>query len=195
MESTFLVWDLDGHFPLMMHLVGKIPSSSLQHFFNGPGRLYQFSDRIFSQYIKNYGRLSKRKDVIGKLVQERPNDMEGLYDLHLSPEIANLTFAATDTTSIVLSYLFWELALNPDVQARLRVELTTYAKLDGKTGVPTHQSLVSLPYLNAVINEPCDSTLQFLWIWFARYPKWLHHRRLPCTRRGLWTFPLCLREA
>jgi cytochrome P450 len=152
MENAFLIWDLEGRFPLLMWFVERIPSKSLQHFFNGIDRLYQFSDEIFNDYVKNYGRSPSRKDIVAKLIQKDSNSVQGLTDYQLSCEIANLTFAATDTTSIVLSYAFWELALNPEMQKQLRAELRN-VKVDPQTGVPTYQNLINLQYLNAVINE------------------------------------------
>jgi len=152
MDNAFLVWDLEGRFPLLMWFIERIPSKSLQHFFAGIDRLYQFSDTIFDKYINNYGRSPDRRDIVAKLVQKEANSVIGLTDYQLSCEIANLTFAATDTTSIVLSFIFWELALNPEIQKQLRTELKK-AQIDPETGVTRHQSLVNLPYLNAVINE------------------------------------------
>lgn len=152
MENAMLIWDLEGRFPLLMWIVKRIPSKSLGHFLNCADRLYQFSDKIFGEYINNHGRSSDRKDIVAKLLQKDPNSVQGLTDYQLSCDIANLTLAATDTTSIVLSYIFWELALNPEVQEQLRTELKS-ASIDAKTGIQTHQSLVNLPYLNATINE------------------------------------------
>jgi cytochrome P450 len=153
MEHSMLVWDLEGRFPFLMWLIKQIPVPSLSHFFNCADRLYEFSDRIFAEYMNTHGRSSGRKDIVAKLVRKNPESKEGLADYQLSCDIANLTLAATDTSSIVLTYLFWELALNMNVQERLRAELKEGASIDSKTGIPAHQSLVNLKYLNATINE------------------------------------------
>jgi cytochrome P450 family 628 len=152
MDNAFLIWDLEGRFPLLMWFVERIPSKSVQRIFNGTDRLYRYSANAFEKYINSYGRSANRKDIVAKLIQKTPNDVQGLTDYQISSEIANLTFAATDTTTIVLSFLFWELALHPEIQAQLRTELKD-AEIAPETGVPTHQSLANLPYLNAVIQE------------------------------------------
>jgi cytochrome P450 len=152
MENAFLIWDLEGRFPLLMWFVERLPSKALQHFLNGIDRLYQFSTIAFDKYISSYGRTSNRNDIVAKLLQSPGSSVQGLTDFQISCEIANLTFAATDTTSLVLTYLFWELALHPEIQAQLRAELKD-SETAPDTGVPTHQSLVNLPYLNAVIQE------------------------------------------
>jgi cytochrome P450 len=56
-------------------------------------------------------------------------------------------FAATDTTSSSMNRLFHVLALYPDVQEKLRAEIL---------GVPEHldhDTLIALPYLDAVVRE------------------------------------------
>jgi cytochrome P450 len=56
-------------------------------------------------------------------------------------------FAATDTTSSSMNRLFHVLALYPDVQEKLRAEIL---------GLPEqldHDTLVGLPYLDAVVRE------------------------------------------
>jgi cytochrome P450 len=152
MDNAFLIWDLEGRFPLLMWFVERIPIKSLQHIFNGTNRLYQYSTAAFEKYIDLYGRTSDRKDIVSKLIQKPTNDVQGLSDYLIQCEIANLTFAATDTTSVVLTFLFWELARNQDLQTQLRAELQQ-VQIDPETGIPTHKSLSSLPFLNAVIQE------------------------------------------
>lgn len=65
-------------------------------------------------------------------------------------EISNLCFAATDTTAITLIYLFWELGRNPVLAEQLRAELADIQLIEG---VVHHQSVSTLPYLNAVLTE------------------------------------------
>jgi cytochrome P450 len=152
MDNAFLIWDLEGRFPLLMWFVERLPIKALQHVFNGTDRLYQYSSAAFDKYIGLYGRNPDRKDIVSKLLQQPNNEVEGLSDYLIMCEIANLTFAATDTTSVVLSFLFWELALHPELQDQLRVELQS-VQTSPETGAPTNQSLANLPFLNAVIQE------------------------------------------
>jgi cytochrome P450 len=152
MDNAFLIWDLEGRFPLLMWFIERLPIKSLQHFFNGTDRLYEASTAAFEKYIGLYGRNPDRKDIVSKLIQKQTNDVQGLSDYLVTCEIANLTFAATDTTSVVLSFLFWELAQHPEMQAQLRSELQ-HAQIAPESGIPTHQSLIHFPFLNAVIQE------------------------------------------
>lgn len=152
-ENAFLIWDLEGRFPILMWFVHHLPIKSLQHILNGTDRLYEYSTSAFKRYISAYGRDEKRNDIVSKLFQPPAKDVEPLSDFLITCEMANLTFAATDTTSIVLSFLFWELAQNVDVQENLRSELRQNAQLSPDTGIPLNQSLANLPLLNAAIHE------------------------------------------
>lgn len=69
-----------------------------------------------------------------------------ITDFEIENEISNLIFAGSDTTSTTLTYLFWELSENPDIQESLYSEvkaLDTVAFTD----------LANLEVLDAVINE------------------------------------------
>lgn len=68
---------------------------------------------------------------------------------------STFTFAATTTTSSVLSQMFDLLAKHPDVQTKLRAELTLAG---AHTGLD-HNELMALPLLDAV----CRETLR-LWV-------------------------------
>ena len=74
-----------------------------------------------------------------------------LTDDEIIVELTNLIFAGTDTTSNTFSYLYWELAKNPQWQKRLRDELHTVAW--GDEVVPIYKTVSNLPVLEAVIQE------------------------------------------
>ncbi|KAL2273990.1 hypothetical protein FJTKL_03707 [Diaporthe vaccinii] len=150
LDNAFLIWDLRGRFPTMSWLFAKLPLKSVQFFFQSDDRIYEYGAKRFQQYIDKYGRASQRKDLLTKLIRKEPGQDDGLTDEHISGEIANLTFAATDTAALTLLYLFWELAQMPELQQQLRDKLRTVPMLNG---IPEHKHLWNLPLLNAVINE------------------------------------------
>ena len=57
-----------------------------------------------------------------------------------------------DTTGMTLSYLSYELANNPEVQARLQEEIDE-AFEDADDQFPDYSVIQSLPYLDMVIHE------------------------------------------
>lgn len=73
-----------------------------------------------------------------------------LTDDEISESTAPLLMAGVDTTAYVLSWLFLNLASNPDVQSKLANELKTV--LNG-ADVTTLEQMNSLPYLKACVRE------------------------------------------
>jgi cytochrome P450 len=65
--------------------------------------------------------------------------------------------AAHDTTCNALARTFYLLTLNPDVQAKLRQEVTE-ARVDGDLG---YDELKALPYLDAVFRESMRLSVYF----------------------------------
>ena len=67
---------------------------------------------------------------------------------------STLLFAASDTTSSAVARILHQLALNQDVQTRLRQEIRDAVKEKGR---PVEQwdydELMALPYLDAVVRE------------------------------------------
>jgi cytochrome P450 len=59
------------------------------------------------------------------------------------------TIAGRDTTAQTLTWVFWNLANNPEVEKKARAEVQ--AVLNGKE--PDYESIKELKYLNAIFNE------------------------------------------
>ncbi|MFJ6085804.1 cytochrome P450 [Streptomyces sp. NPDC092369] len=101
---------------------------------------------------------------------------EPLTGHQICSEILTLAVAGTETTASVLSWTLYELARNPDIEARILAELD---EVVGDRPV-TFDDVTRLPYLNRVITE----TLRL------HHPGWLVTRRTTEeTRLGGWTLP------
>lgn len=91
-------------------------------------------------------------------------------------EILTLAGAGTETTASVLSWILYELARHPDIEARVLSEL--HDVLDGSP--VAFDDLSRLPYLNRVITEATR----------LHHTGWLVTRRTATqTRIGQWTLP------
>ncbi|MET9834934.1 cytochrome P450 [Streptomyces sp. NPDC006385] len=91
-------------------------------------------------------------------------------------EILTLAVAGTETTASVLSWVLYELARHPDIDARVQDELDTV--LGGRPVV--FEDLAQLPYLERVIREALR----------LHHTGWLVTRRtLEPTRLGEWEIP------
>ncbi|MER5788800.1 cytochrome P450 [Streptomyces sp. NPDC001980] len=101
---------------------------------------------------------------------------EPLTGHQICSEILTLAVAGTETTASVLSWTLYELARNPDVEARILAELD---EVIGERPV-AFDDVTRLPYLNRVITE----TLRL------HHPGWLVTRRTTEeTKLGEWTLP------
>jgi len=70
-------------------------------------------------------------------------------DVYLRDMVINFLIAGRDTTACALSWLFYELALNPDVEKQLREEIDV--SLSGS--VPNYDNIKDMPYLQACLSE------------------------------------------
>ncbi|ORY04755.1 putative benzoate 4-monooxygenase cytochrome P450 [Clohesyomyces aquaticus] len=85
-----------------------------------------------------------QKQVLKRMEMERDNDD---IDMHwLVGDAVTMIVAGSDTVSITLTFLFYNLALFPDCVSKLRKELTG-------VDIADNRALQSLPYLSALINE------------------------------------------
>ncbi|CAO1432966.1 unnamed protein product [Diamesa hyperborea] len=98
----------------------------------------------------------ERNDFLQLLIQQK-NSSEGLKE---TSSLTNLELAAEgfifyiggfETSSSLLTFLLYEMALNPDIQDRLRDEIKS--ALDDNDGKLTYDVLSELKYLDMVINE------------------------------------------
>lgn len=76
---------------------------------------------------------------------EHTEDPKTIHD-----QLLNVLLAGRDTTSCLLTYVTYLMALHPDVTQRLRAEVL---KVVGPTNSPTFDHIKQLRYLHAVINE------------------------------------------
>ena len=128
---------------------------------------YQYGRVRFEEYIAKNGRHPKRKDLLTKILTVDEEGNAPLTDHETYTELGNLIFAGTgrlkthirrnsdflkDTTSVSLTYLFWELAKHQDWQIRLREELRSVHP-DTMASIPSYHTIADLPVLDAIINE------------------------------------------
>ena len=89
-------------------------------------------------------------DILSTLMQARDKDSgEGMSDKQLRDELITLLLAGYDTTSRTLTWAWYSLAQNPEVEQKLHEELREV--LNGRA--PTNDDLPKLNYTSLVIQE------------------------------------------
>lgn len=95
--------------------------------------------------------MKSRNDLMAKFLQVDAAEGGRLSDDDLSAIILNLVIAGRDTTACLLSWLFYYLSINQEVQSKLIEELET--ALQGRELEPADLRGDQLPYLNGCIFE------------------------------------------
>jgi len=92
------------------------------------------------------------KDIMSVLLRENilAEEADRLPDDELTGQMSTLIFAAYETTSSALSHTLLALAQFPDVQVKLRKEVTAARREHEDMG---YDDLMALPYLDAVVRE------------------------------------------
>jgi cytochrome P450 len=90
-----------------------------------------------------------RGDLLSMLLLSADEDGQRMTDREVRDEAVNLFAAGHETTSNALTWTWYALAQNPDIEARLHEELDSVSA--GRT--PTLADLPSLPYTEMVIKE------------------------------------------
>ncbi|XP_046422449.1 uncharacterized protein LOC124180747 [Neodiprion fabricii] len=98
----------------------------------------------------------RREDLIDLLIQLKQSDSEDSQGFKLEGDTlvgqAAVFFAAGfETSSSTLSFALYELALHPDIQSKLREEITSALANNG--GKITYEMVLSLEYLDQVVSE------------------------------------------
>ncbi|XP_069970358.1 probable cytochrome P450 6a13 [Penaeus vannamei] len=93
----------------------------------------------------------RRGDFLDLMMETKANGKEGLSDNTMAAQAILFLLAGYDNTANTLSLALFLLAHHPDKQATLRREIA-FAKL-GCGGELTHDQIMELPYLDAVVSE------------------------------------------
>lgn len=138
-------------------LVTKIPNKQWQFNLGAEKRIIEYADDIIHEKLaaaaNNGGKMTvaDSNTLIGNYVEYRDANGQPLSRGVISGEIGNMFFAGMDTTSNTLTFITWEIAQNPAIQARLFAELKE--RIADPTHVPNLGDVETWPYLNAVIKE------------------------------------------
>ncbi|XP_068081110.1 cytochrome P450 6j1 [Anabrus simplex] len=126
-----------------------------------PTEVADFYRRIVSEVVTyRENKKETRNDFLQVLMQikqkkqaalQEKADALGYSDEDLTGHAVTFIVEGIETSSIAMSFLLYELAMNPDAQEKLRQELEeAVEKNDGKF---TYDIIHSLPYLNMVFTE------------------------------------------
>jgi cytochrome P450 len=100
----------------------------------------QTVDRIvYSAIRERRQRRDDGTDLLSLLLSVRDESGEGLDDRQVRDEVVTFVFAGSETSSVMLGWMWYLLALHPEAERRLKAELD--AVLEGRT--PDFRDLAS----------------------------------------------------
>lgn len=123
------------------------------------GAVNRFFIRVIKESIKVREEKSVvRPDMINCLLETRKqiaNDLNATKDVITDTDVAAQAliffFAGFDTVSSLMSFASHEIAINPDIQTRLRAEINQTLK--DTNGKLTYEALLQMKYMDMVISE------------------------------------------
>ncbi|PPR04921.1 hypothetical protein CVT24_007165 [Panaeolus cyanescens] len=138
---------------LYVPFAGGIPFGRNKYFFNLSISAKKIMDGILAERRNNVGVVEdhkRKKSMIEMLIDgEGEKDDTQVPIGEATSQMQSIMVAGSDPPATALVWAFIELARNPDVQIRLREELTSFANAE-----PTWNQLHgALPYLDAFVSE------------------------------------------
>ncbi|XP_017770257.1 PREDICTED: cytochrome P450 9e2-like [Nicrophorus vespilloides] len=91
-----------------------------------------------------------RQDMLNLLMEARQKDGISISDLEITSQCLAFFLAGFESTSSMMCFTCYELALNPDIQERVRNEIESVHRKYGKL---TYEAMKELKYLDMVLNE------------------------------------------
>ncbi len=106
---------------------------------------------IYAEIARRRATGERGEDVLSLLIDAREEDGSALTDRQVRDEVMTLMFAGHDTTTSTVAFMFYELARNPEIAARVVAE--QHERLRGER--PTAAQLMGgeLPQLERTVEE------------------------------------------
>ncbi len=130
-------------------LLSKFDRKGQQRFAVNKGKL---DTMLFQMISRRRAEGSDRGDLLSMLIGAQ-EDGKGMSDSEMRDELMTLFLAGHETTAIALTWTFYLLSQNPDVEEKLRAELTSVLGDPSMSRLPTWDDLPKLDYTRRVFAE------------------------------------------
>ncbi|KAF5974370.1 benzoate 4-monooxygenase cytochrome P450 [Fusarium coicis] len=146
-NNAFMLIGLQNTFAPIIPLIPYLPFKKLKNAYYGLERVFSYSQERVEDYLKQDISNKQGSLMSGYLdpATGEPKDGYSAWSIALAGH--GFIVAGSEATSITLTYIIWMLIKRPDVDHRLRQELSSLSKNYSNT------DLANLPYLDAVIRE------------------------------------------
>jgi cytochrome P450 len=140
--------------PYMDTIIDILPIQSLKKWKDDSQGLAIYGRKALEDWYARGGLEGTKnaRDICAKLKEHgQAHPEEAISEGHLVTILSEVLLAGSDTTSTTASYIAFELAMQPDIQTKLRKELIeAFPDPNERFSIPT---LLKLPYLDGVCKE------------------------------------------
>jgi len=140
--------------PHMDTIIDILPIQSLKKWKDDSQGLAIYGRRALEDWYARGGLEGTKnaRDICAKLKEHgQSHPEEAISENHLVTILSEVLLAGSDTTSTTASYIAFELAMEPEIQHKLRKELIdTFPDPNERFSIPT---LLKLPYLDGLCKE------------------------------------------
>ncbi|KAF5559213.1 benzoate 4-monooxygenase cytochrome P450 [Fusarium mexicanum] len=146
-NNAFMLIGLQNTFAPIIPLIPYLPFNKLKDAYYGLQRVFSYSQERVEDFLKQ-DRSKKQGSLMSGYLDPttgEPKDGYSAWSIALAGH--GFIVAGSEATSITLTYIIWMLIKHPDVDHRLRLELSSLGKSY------SNSDLANLPYLDAVIRE------------------------------------------
>ncbi|XVF00071.1 hypothetical protein REPUB_Repub03eG0254100 [Reevesia pubescens] len=136
-------------FPFLCKIKRIFNMGSERNLRNSIKIVHEFADNIIKTRLEARAE-NQEEDLLSRFIRNDDNSPEFLRDI-----IISFILAGRDTTSSALTWFFWLLSLNPNVERNILMELELIRQRNGKKigDTYTFDELRDMHYLHAAISE------------------------------------------
>ncbi|WRX12907.1 Cytochrome P450 - like 10 [Theobroma cacao] len=136
-------------FPLFFKIKKIFNMGSERNLRNSIKIVHEFADDIIQKRLEAQAE-NQDEDLLSRFIRNDDNSPQFLRDI-----IISFILAGRDTTSSALTWFFWLLSVNPNVELKIRKELQLIRQRNGKSigDAYTFDELRDMHYLHAAISE------------------------------------------
>jgi cytochrome P450 len=129
----------------------KLPTEANRSWERGNRLMRSIVDEVIVKRKNSEFAKDSEKDLLGFMLNARDENNHGLSDENIRDQVITFLIAGHDTTANTLAWTFYELARNPDIQAKVLQEIANAGITSDK--LPTVEQISSLKYLSRVLKE------------------------------------------
>ncbi|KAF8847666.1 cytochrome P450 [Acephala macrosclerotiorum] len=146
-NNAFMLIGLQNKFAWLLPFIPYLPLQSLKDAYFGLQRVFAYSEAQAKQYLDQDASKKRGTLMSGFLDPETGNPKDGYSPWSIALSGHGFIIAGSEASSVALTYMLWLLIKNPEMEKRLRDELSklpqSYSSVD----------LAKLPYLDAFVRE------------------------------------------